>query len=52
MTIAYEQNQSFGHVIDILEAIGATYAIWGGLAVVAYGEHKIWTSCLLVSGLR
>jgi hypothetical protein len=32
----YEQNQAFGDVIDVLEAIGATYAIWGGMAVVAY----------------
>jgi hypothetical protein len=32
----YEQNQAFGGVIDVLEAIGATYAIWGGMAVVAY----------------
>jgi hypothetical protein len=36
----YEQNQSFGGVIDVLEAIGAEYAIWGGLAVVAYGEPR------------
>lgn len=27
-------------MIDILEAIGATYAIWGGMAVVAYGEPR------------
>ncbi len=31
---AYEQNQAFGGVIDVLEAVGANYAIWGGLAVV------------------
>lgn len=37
---AYEQNLSFGNVIDILEAVGATYAIWGGLAVLAYGEPR------------
>lgn len=37
---AYEQNQAFGGVIDVLEAIGARYAIWGGLAVVAYGEPR------------
>ncbi len=36
----YEQGQAFGGVIDVLEAIGATYAIWGGLAVVAYGEPR------------
>lgn len=29
-----------GGVIDVLEAIGATYAIWGGLAVVAHGEPR------------
>ena len=36
----YEQAQAFGGVIDVLEAIGATYAIWGGMAVVAYGEPR------------
>jgi hypothetical protein len=36
----YEQNQAFGGVIDVLEAIGARYAIWRGLAVVAYGEPR------------
>ena len=36
----YEQSQAFGGVIDALEAIGAWYAIWGGLAVVAYGEPR------------
>lgn len=40
MTLPYDQNQAFGTVIDVLEAIGATYAIWGGLAVVAYGEPR------------
>lgn len=39
MTI-YEQSQAFGGVIDVLEAIGAHYAIWGGMAVVAYGEPR------------
>lgn len=38
--MAYEQSQAFGGVIDVLEAIGATYAIWGGIAVVAYGEPR------------
>jgi len=37
---AYEQSQAFGGVIDVLEAIGATYAVWGGMAVVAYGEPR------------
>ena len=35
-----EQGRAFGGVIDVLEAIGATYAIWGGLAVVAHGEPR------------
>jgi hypothetical protein len=37
---AYDQAQAFGGVIDVLGAVGATYAIWGGLAVVAYGEPR------------
>ncbi|UCC52356.1 MAG: hypothetical protein JSV68_00020, partial [Anaerolineaceae bacterium] len=36
----YEQGQAFGGVIDVLEAIGAKYAIWGGIAVLAYGEPR------------
>ncbi|RMG96328.1 MAG: hypothetical protein D6706_10360 [Chloroflexi bacterium] len=36
----YEQGEAFGGVIDVLEAIGAQYAIWGGMAVVAYGEPR------------
>lgn len=40
MARAYDQGQAFGGVIDVLEAIGATYAIWGGMAVVAYGEPR------------
>jgi hypothetical protein len=36
----YDQSQAFGGVIDVLETIGARYAIWGGLAVVAYGEPR------------
>lgn len=35
-----EQGRAFGGVVDVLEAIGATYAIWGGLAVVAHGEPR------------
>ena len=35
-----EQTRVFGPVIDMLEAIGASYAIWGGVAVVAYGETR------------
>jgi hypothetical protein len=36
----YEQGHAFGGVIDVLEAVGANYAIWGGMAVVAYGEPR------------
>ncbi len=36
----YDQSRAFGGVIDVLEAIGAQYAIWGGIAVVAYGEPR------------
>lgn len=35
-----EQSRAFGGVIDVLEAVGALYAIWGGLAVVAWGEPR------------
>jgi len=35
-----DQGQVFGRVIDVLEAVGARYAIWGGWAVVAYGEPR------------
>ncbi len=35
-----EQARSFTGVIDVLEAISAIYAIWGGLSVVAYGEPR------------
>lgn len=37
---AYEQAQAFGGVIDVLEAVGADYAIWGGMATIAYGEPR------------
>jgi hypothetical protein len=40
MSTSYDQSQAFGSVIDVLEAIGAIYAIWGGVAVVAYGEPR------------
>ncbi len=40
MAAGYDQAQAFGGVIDVLEAIGATYAIWGGMAVVMYGEPR------------
>ena len=35
-----EQQEVFGGVIDILEEIGAVYAIWGGWATIAYGEPR------------
>jgi hypothetical protein len=35
-----DQQKAFGRVIDALEAVGARYAIWGGWAVVAYGEPR------------
>lgn len=37
---AYEYNHAFGGVIDVLGAIDAKYAIWGGIAVIAYGEPR------------
>jgi hypothetical protein len=37
---SYEQSRAFGGVIDVLEAIGAQYAIWGGMAVVVHGEPR------------
>lgn len=40
MSRDYDQGQAFGGVIDVLEAIDATYAIWGGMAVVVYGEPR------------
>lgn len=40
MATGYDQAQAFGGVIDVLEAVGATYAIWGGMAVVMYGEPR------------
>jgi hypothetical protein len=35
-----EQQKAFGGVIDVLEALGISYAIWGGVAVIAYGEPR------------
>lgn len=48
-----EQQQAFGGVIDVLEAIGAAYAIWGELAVVMYGQPRFtldMESCLYLCG--
>lgn len=35
-----EQHRTFAGVIDILEALGVEYVIWGGVAAVAYGEMR------------
>lgn len=35
-----EQNRAFGGVIDILEAMGIDYVIWGGVAAALYGEPR------------
>jgi hypothetical protein len=40
MVTQLEQNRAFGGVIDILETIGIEYVIWGGVAVVMYGEPR------------
>lgn len=40
MSDPYEQQIAFGAVIDVLRAVGATYAIWGGIAVVVHGEPR------------
>ncbi len=37
---ALEQNRAFGGVIDVLEALGIEYFIWGGVAVALYGEPR------------
>jgi hypothetical protein len=34
------QNRAFGGVIDILDAMGVEYLIWGGVATVMYGEPR------------
>ena len=47
-----QQNRAFGGVIDVLEAIGAIYAIWGGLAVVAYGEPRFTMDMDVLVGHR
>ena len=38
--VQLEQNRAFGGVIDILEATGVEYAIWGGVAATMYGEPR------------
>ena len=44
---AIEQHQAFAGVIDILEAIGIDYVIWGGLLLwptVSLASLTTWTS--------
>jgi hypothetical protein len=48
MTAAYEQSHAFGGVIDVLEAIGATYAIWGG--ITNWLQYKDGIPCSLRGG--
>lgn len=38
--IQLEQNRAFGGIIDIFEATGIEYVIWGGVAASAYGEPR------------
>ncbi len=40
MVTQLEQNRAFGGVIDILDATGIEYVIWGGVAAVIYGEPR------------
>ncbi len=40
----YEHGQAFGGVIDVLEAIGARYAIWVGWR----GCHRLWGNTIYV----
>jgi hypothetical protein len=38
--VQLEQNRAFGGVIDVLEAMGIEYVIWGGVAAITYGEPR------------
>jgi hypothetical protein len=38
--VQLQQNRAFGGVIDILEAMGIEYVIWGGVAAITYGEPR------------
>jgi len=38
--VQLEQNRAFGGVIDIFEATGIEYMIWGGVAAIMYGEPR------------
>jgi hypothetical protein len=35
-----DQTRAFGGVVDILEAMGVEYLIWGGVAAALYGEPR------------
>jgi hypothetical protein len=35
-----EQRYTFAGVLDVLEALGLEYMIWGGVAAVVYGEPR------------
>ena len=47
-----EQNRAFGGVIDILEAMGIEYVIWGGVAAITYGEPRFTRDMDVVVRLR
>jgi hypothetical protein len=48
----FEQNRAFGGVIDIFEATGIEYVIWGGVAASAYGEPRFTQDMDVVVRLR
>ena len=50
--VQVEQNRAFGGVIDIFEATGIEYVIWGGVAVVTYGEPRFTQDMDVVVRLR
>jgi hypothetical protein len=52
MVTQLEQNRAFGGVIDILEATGIEYVIWGGVAAVMYGEPRFTQDMDLVVRLH
>jgi len=50
--VQVEQNRAFGGVIDIFEATGIEYVIWGGVAAVTYGEPRFTRDMDVVVRLR
>jgi len=50
--VQLEQNRAFGGVIDVLEAIGIEYVIWGGVAAITYGEPRFTRDMDVVVRLR